>query len=356
MKKNQLDKIFERFYQIENKESTDKSGFGLGLAITKDIIDLHHGKITVASKKKVGTRFTIKLKKGNAHFKPEELVVGNRDTDSIENYFLNDIVPSSTINDLSALKNQTILIVEDNIEIRNYMLELLKKNCSVLEAENGEQGYEIAMTELPDLIISDIMMPIMDGITLTRKLKSDIRTSHIPIILLTARVSVMHQKEGFETGADDYVTKPFNEDLLLSRINNLLRTRALLRQKFEAGGLALPEDFNLNKTDKQFLEKIIEITKQHIDSDALSATFISQEMGMSHSVVYKKIKAITGLTFIDFVRDYKLKTAKKLIEEYNLTVAEASYHIGYSDKKYFSKLFKQRFGRNPSEFYKKEAR
>ncbi|NJB71951.1 hypothetical protein GGR42_002413 [Saonia flava] len=356
MKRNQLDKIFNRFYQIDNEETDNETGFGLGLSISKEIVDLHHGKISVSSKKGIGTQFTIELQKGNSHFKSEELVEENSNDEVIENYFQNDVSADISITDYSGLKNQTILIVEDNLEIRKYMLELLDGKCNVVEAENGEQAYALALADMPDLIISDVMMPIMNGITLTRKLKSDVRTSHIPIILLTARATVMNKMEGYETGADEYVTKPFHEELLLSRINNILKTRRFLRQKFESEGLALPEDLNLNQPDKQFLERIIEIIKEHMDSDNLNAKFISQELGMSHSVLYKKIKFITGMTFIDFVRDYKLKTAKKLIQEYNLTVAEASYNIGYSDKKYFSKLFKQRFGKNPSEFYKRQKK
>lgn len=354
MKKNQLNKIFNRFYQVDNGKTTTENGFGLGLAITKEIVDLHKGKIIVQSKRKLGTQFTIGLQKGYAQFKKEELVLENGNSETVENYIQDHNTSSvSKLKDFSAFKNQTILIVEDNLSIRKYILELFEGKCNIVEAENGEQAYALAVADIPDLIVSDVMMPIMDGISLTRKLKSDVRTSHIPIILLTARASVMNQLEGLETGADDYIIKPFNEDLLLSRVNNLLKTRLLLRQRFETNGLALSDDFNLNRTDKQFLEKIIDIIKRNIDSENLNAKFISQEVGMSHSVLYKKIKAMTGMTFIDFVRDYKLNTAKKLIQEYNLTVAEASYHIGYSDKKYFSKLFKQRFGKSPSEFYTK---
>lgn len=351
MKKNQLNRIFNRFYQIENDVTLKSNGFGLGLAIAKDIVDLHHGNIIAKSKRGAGTQFIVSLKKGKLHFASEELIDKNFDSEMIENYFNNKQTNNFSSIDYSSLKGHTIMIVEDNVEIRKYMVELLDGKCIVLEAENGEQAFALAVDNIPDLIISDVMMPIMNGIALTRKLKSDIRTSHIPVILLTARASVLHKMEGFETGADDYVTKPFHEDLFMSRINSVVKNRLLLRKKFAANALVLPEGFNLNKSDKHFLESIIDIIKKNLDSDNLNAKFISQEIGMSHSVLYKKIKALTGMTFIDFVRDYKLKTAKMLIEEHNLTVAEASYNIGYSDKKYFSKLFKQRFGKNPSEFY-----
>lgn len=352
MKKNQLDKIFNRFYQVENGASTEINGFGLGLAISKDIVDLHHGSIKAISKRQLGTQFVISLRKGNTHFKADEIIVQNSDSELVESYFDEEKYNKVSKIDFSALEGQSILVVEDNREIRKYIVELLDCKCNVLEAENGEQAFALAVEEIPDLVISDVMMPIMNGISFTRKLKSDMRTSHIPVVLLTARASVMHKMEGFETGADDYVTKPFHEGLLMGRINSILKNRLLLRKKFNSNDLELPEDFNLNRTDKKFLENIISIIKKNIDSDSLNAKFISKELGMSHSVLYKKIKSITGMTFIDFVRNHKLKTAKILIEEHNLTVAEASYHIGYSDKKYFSKLFKQRFGKNPSEFYK----
>src|SRR5690606_2422492 len=351
MKKNQLERIFKRFYQIENGVVAKGNGFGLGLAIAKDIIDLHHGTISTLSKRKIGTQFIVSLKKGNDHFLPEEVRGEKLNSEIIENYFNDTPNANRPPVDSSILKGQNVLVVEDNVEIRKYMVELLDGKCQVLEAENGEQAFALAVENIPDLVISDVMMPIMDGISLTRKLKSDMRTSHIPVLLLTARASVIHQMEGFETGADEYVTKPFQEDLLLSRINSIIKNRMLLRTKFESNMLVLPEDIRLNRSDKHFLESIIDVIKNNMDSDQLNANFISQELGMSHSVLYKKLKAITGMTFIDFVRDHKLKTAKILIEEHGLTVAEASYHIGYSDKKYFSKLFKQRFGKNPSEFH-----
>lgn len=359
IKKSQFSKIFNRFQQSDNLTEIEEEGFGLGLSITKQVIELHQGEIFVESKKGFGTTFTFKLLKGTAHLNKKDLIEDIHNSELIDNYFIDadsksieeQIIADDVIVDL---KGQTILIVEDNTDIRNYLVELLQSNSTIFEAPNGREALRLAQTKLPDLIISDVMMPVMDGITLTRKLKSDIRTSHIPIILLTARASFMHKTEGFDIGADDYITKPFNELLLQSRINNLLKSRKLLRQKFNSEFFVPIDELEITQTDQTFLKNLIEVIKTNIDFDDLNAKFVSKELHMSHSVMYKKIKAITGLSFVEFVRDYKMKTAKQLIAEQHFSVSEACYKVGYSDRKYFSKLFKQQFGKNPSEYLNKK--
>lgn len=347
MYKKQLSKIFNRFYQVDNTlKNSGEFGFGLGLSISKEIINKHKGSIKVESKKGIGTIFTVALLKGSNYFDQSQLVLNTGET----NLELKDV---SEIIKVPDLKGYKLLVVEDNHEIREYLERLLQEECDILLASNGKEGYELAKREIPDLIISDIVMPIMDGVTLTKKLKTDINTSHIPVILLTARALLNHEIKGYDIGADDYITKPFNELLLKSRINNLLNTRKLLRQKFESSSIFIPKNIAANRTDEIFLERLTRIINENIDSESLNASFLSSELGMSHSVIYKKIKSITGMTFVEFVRDFKLKIAKQLIIEHKLTIAEASYQIGYSDKKYFSKLFKQKFGKNPSEFYNK---
>ena len=198
------------------------------------------------------------------------------------------------------------------------------------------------------------MMPIMDGMTLTRELKSNVRTSHIPILLLTARASFAHKIEGFDIGADDYITKPFNESLLRSRIKNVLRSRRLLHEKFWKKELIPISELQMNKMDQEFMNKLIGVIEAHMSSKDLNAEFICKELGMSHSVVYKKIKGLTSMTYVEFVRDFKLKTAKKLIADQSFSIKDACYHVGYSDRKYFSKLFKQHFGKTPSDFLNKK--
>jgi len=353
--KNQLSNIFNRFYQTQAAANVRNTGFGLGLSISKEIIDLHHGNIKVDSTKGLGTTFTLTLKKGKQHFKEDELGGNESNAELIDNYLIDEQKePKYSSSDLSVAKDQTLLVVEDNKEIRSFVKELLFNEYNILEAKDGKEGLKIAKNSSPDLIISDIMMPIMNGIELTRKLKTDMVTSHIPVILLTARASFAHQMEGFNIGADEYVTKPFNELLLRTRIKNLLRNRNLLHEKFRSREIVPISKLTKNKTDQEFLTKLGQLIDKHMGSDKMNASFVAQELGMSHSVVYKKLKVLTNLSLIEYVRDYKLKTAKKLIQEKNFSVKDAAYHIGYSDQKYFSKLFKHRFGANPSSFLNKK--
>ncbi|MFH6772360.1 hybrid sensor histidine kinase/response regulator transcription factor [Gaetbulibacter aestuarii] len=358
--KGQLAKIFNRFYQTDASLSSEEGGFGLGLSISKYIIELHQGDIIVESEKGLGSTFKIILKKGKDHFKVEQ-ISGEYEEKLLENYFL-ETEESFSNEDISAGKesneiNQetaTLLIVEDNDDIRDYVVQLLSEDYTVLEAKNGKKAFEKAKETLPDIIISDIMMPIMDGVTLTKKLKTNSRTSHIPVILLTARASFTHKIEGFDVGADDYVTKPFHEKLLKSRIRNLLKTRSLLHDKFWKNELIPISELNLSKMDEKFMSKLIKILEDNISDPDLNINVVCDDMGMSHSVIYKKIKALTNMSYIEFVKDFKLKTAKRLISEQNFSVKDACYHVGYSDRKYFSKIFKQHFGKNPSEYIKNE--
>ncbi|UOB18643.1 two-component regulator propeller domain-containing protein [Abyssalbus ytuae] len=357
--KKQVSNIFNRFYQTQSPEEVKEIGFGLGLSISKEIMKRHHGNIFVNSEENVGSKFTISLKHNNKHFKPAEIVYDYKDEEEISRYVFNSAEEKSlTLNHSLShinIKNQrdsTVLIVEDNIEIQNLLGDLLCKDFNILQAPNGKEALTIANDNIPDLIISDVMMPVMDGITLTNKLKLNPVTSHIPVILLTARTSYIHKQEGYETGADDYITKPFNHALLKTRVKNILRNRQLLREKFNTEALTKPADLAINKVDQAFLEKLMKIIEENIDKNDLNAKFLTKELGMSHSVIYKKIKSLTGLTFLDFVRDFKLKRARQLIEKYNYSVSDACYKVGYSDRKYFSRLFKQKFGKNPSDFAK----
>lgn len=358
-KKNLL-KIFNRFYKMNDMSAPDLKGWGLGLAISKEIIDMHQGEISAKSKLGKGSTFTILLKKGKEHFSPENVDTTPSMTENAENYFAkNTSKATETVESLeenNSYKNKTILIVEDNIEIRKYIVDVVAPSCIVLEASNGVEALEIANNESIDLIISDVMMPQMDGITLTKTIKTNINTSHIPVILLTAKSSHIYKIEGFQIGADDYISKPFNEALLLSRIKSVLKNRALLYQKFKHQELVPISQLQLNKSDEEFMQKIIKVIEANMSSPDLDVKFVCSEVAMSHSVLYKKIKGLTNMSFVEFVKDYKLKTAKELISERNFSVADACFHVGYSDRKYFSKLFKSHFGLAPSDFIKKKEK
>ncbi len=351
--KKQLSKIFNRFYQIDKENTTKGIGFGLGLSISKEIIGLHGGEISVESKKGKGTTFVVKLRKGKKHFKESDLGGNESNAELIDNYLIeNHETIKKNISNEVIVKEDTLLIVEDNDEIRDYIIELLSDEFLILEAADGEKGVAIAQSQIPDLVISDVMMPIMNGVQLTNELKSNINTSHIPIILLTARASFAHQMEGYDIGADEYITKPFNEFLLRSRIKNLLRNRRLLHERFRSEDIVPISELAKNKTDQEFLLNLGALIEKYLDSNAFNANFVAKELGMSHSIIYKKLKILVGLSFIEYVRDYKLKIAKRLLIEKGSTVADVCYQVGYSDRKYFSKLFKQRFGKNPSEYLK----
>ncbi|TYA84346.1 hybrid sensor histidine kinase/response regulator transcription factor [Seonamhaeicola marinus] len=352
--KKQLSKIFNRFHQSDAIGALQSKGFGLGLSITKEIVALHSGDIQVESKKGEGATFTVILKKGRAHFKEEHLIGKEMDAERIENYLIDTKAYVKKVPaDINTHKDETLLIVEDNHDIRAYIADFLSNEFNIIEASDGVEGLEKARNVLPDLIISDVMMPNMNGIKFTQELKTDIITSHIPVILLTARASTMHQMEGFNIGADEYVTKPFNELLLRSRIKNLIRNRVLLHKRFKSEEIVPVSELAKNKADQDFLHRLGRLIESNIDSESLKANFVAKELGMSHSVIYKKLKVLTSMSLVEYVRDYKLKIAKRLLIEKGYTVAEVAYHVGYSDRKYFSKLFKQRFGKNPSSFLRK---
>ena len=339
-----LKRIFHKFYQVKSDHTDKNRGFGLGLAIVKDVVELHQGSISVVSKNKQGSLFEVKLQKGNMHFENAELQYQNLEKSTQDIQKLKDKFSATT-----AQKNK-LLIVEDNPEIQESLKDLLEEeNYEIHLASNGVEGLKKATLILPDLIITDLMMPEMDGSEMAKKLKLNSITSSIPIIILTAKATVEDKIEGFDTGADEYIIKPYNEDFLKNRIINLLKNRKRLKEKFVGANLQNPKETNINSQDQQFLENLYKLLEDNLQSENLKAEVIAGKMNMSHSALYKKIKSLTGLTYMELVRDYRLAIAKQLIQEMGYSVSDACYKVGYSDRKYFSKLFKQKFGMNPSE-------
>jgi signal transduction histidine kinase/ligand-binding sensor domain-containing protein/DNA-binding response OmpR family regulator len=353
IKSEQINKVFDRFYQSDNKAEIKESGFGIGLSIVKDIVELHAGQISVESQYGAGTVFRLKLLHGQNHFEPEQLIEHFVDSEQVSSYGdgAESVVPFVS----NLAEDYTILLVEDNAEIRSYVRRILEGTFEILEAENGKVALEMVHVQMPDLIISDVMMPEMDGITMTTLLKKDKRTSHIPIIILTARTALIYKNEGYEVGADEYITKPFNEQLLRTRVRSLLQNREVFKEKLRNDFLTAPKDLALNTPDQQFLEDITAIMEKYVEQNELKVEFIADELAMSHSVVYKKIKALTGQSLVEFVRDYRLKRGAQLITQYELSITEACYKVGFTDRKYFSQIFKQKFGMTPTEYAKKHA-
>lgn len=343
-------KIFQRFFQVANQHSSKNRGFGLGLSIVKDVVKLHKGLINVKSKIKEGSTFEILLFKEEN--KPTSLIDQNSLEKPVDKNLVEDI--KGHITKKVKREKPPILVVEDNVEIQELLKELLENsNYSVLQAFNGLEGLQMVVKHIPHLVICDIMMPEMDGTELTKKIKSNSITNHIPVIILSAKSALDDKKINFKEGADDYLTKPFDDSLLLSRIENLLKGRKLLKSKYQGIEVIDPKKVTEKSKDQEFLERIYEIFEKNLNSTSLRAVDVSSQMNMSHSALYKKIKELTGLTFIEFLRDYKLSIAKQLIQEMGYSVSEASYKVGYSDRKYFGRIFKAKFKHSPSFFLKK---
>lgn len=349
-----INHIFEHFYQADSKSQS--YGFGVGLSITQEIIHLHGGDISVSSKIGQGSEFTILLHLGKEHLNNVEFIYTPNETDRLSKYITNNNTAISSENVLDnndKNKEYSVLIVEDNPDIRIYLTEILSPWYSVYEAANGQEGLHKAIELFPDIIISDIMMPVMDGITLCSKLKTDMRTSHIPIILLTARTLTSSIIEGLETGADDYLTKPFDEKILLLRVDNLLQNRKRIREYISKEIIIKPEEINLNSQDNIFLSNLVDYIEKHIDEPELNIGQMASMMGMSHSNLYKKVKALTGETVIGFIKDFRLKRAAQLLVKDQHYIKEIAYMVGYSDRRHFSDDFKKKFNLTPKEYMEK---
>lgn len=367
-----IEKLFDNYYQ-ENDHNEQNTGYGIGLALAKSIVELHKGNIAVESNIQLAdnrrTCFTVTLLTGKAHFS-ENQIIANPIPSLPEAHLPNEKFELANTYFEPKSRNQekglfTILLIEDNQEVRSFIKEVLKNHYTIFESENGKLGLDTAIEVIPDIIISDVMMPEMDGFTLCSKLKSDERTSHIPVILLTAKTGSNNQINGLEVGADIYLTKPFSIQMLLLHLRNLLSYREKLRQQISNQIVSLPaitiehedgelrdEKIGLNTIDNDFLQKVISIIEAHIDDPELNVTMLSRKVAMSYGVLYKKLAAITGLTIHDFIKSIRLKKAAYLLTQKGSTIYEVAYQVGFSDRKYFSKEFKKQFGKNPSDYIK----
>ncbi|MCK5701700.1 MAG: response regulator [Cyclobacteriaceae bacterium] len=361
---DQIDHIFERFYSGTSKYENKKHSSGVGLEIVKKLVDLHKGQISVESKyDENGTDgfacFTLILKRGKKHFSEDEFLKDYRSSDDISGYKkpIEQIrsedqieISSKQVSAELEVKENTVLIVEDNLEIRKLVVDLFKDNYNILQAIDGDEGLKIAIKEIPDLIISDVMMPGTDGIELCRKVKTNINTSHIPVILLTARTAVTFKYEGLETGADDYIIKPFAVADLRLRAANLIKQRKLLKERFSRHSLLSPEEISLTSFDEKMLQRAIDCIMEHIDDKDLTIEKISKDVGMSRVHFYRKIKALTNLSASEFLRKLRMEYAAKLIKTNKLNISEVRYRIGISDADYFRKCFKAQYGVTPKEY------
>ncbi|MBS1668363.1 MAG: response regulator [Bacteroidetes bacterium] len=368
-----LDKLFKNYYQ-ENDHGAQNTGYGIGLALAKSIVLLHKGNITVESiaagpeRKENRTIFTITLLKGHEHFAPSQIAPNLNKETSNENALplsmnLSKAEPSSNGKIVLPEKKYSVLIVEDNQDVLDFVKSALNDQYIILDANNGLKGWEKAIEQIPDIIISDIMMPEMDGLTLCKQLKTDERTSHIPVILLTAKSATDNYISGLEMGADIYLTKPFSLKVLSLHIHNQLASLERMRQSIARqilGENVNKEDINvealpqLSEIDKEFLNKITQIIDEYMDDPAFGVDMICHKIAMSKPVLYKKLKAVSDMSVNDLIRSLRMKKAAELLKQKNLVVYEVAYMVGYSDRKYFSKEFKKYFGKTPSEFIESE--
>jgi DNA-binding response OmpR family regulator len=313
---------------------------------------LMQGSISLDSQEGKGCTFTVifPFEKLN-----DELDIEN--IEPIQNALNDNYYPELTDNEIvtSVFSGKTplVLFVEDNLDLRKYVSGQLSREYTILEAKNGQEGLNIALEKIPDLIITDIMMPEMDGISLTKSLREDDKTSHIPIILLTARDDGESKIKGFETGAEQYLVKPFEMEELFARINGLLTQRERLRQKFSREVTLQPQDVIVNNRDAQFLEKIMAIVEQNLMNENFSVEQLQKEIGMSRMQLHRKLTALTNQSASEFIRTIKLKRAAQILQQPGTQVAEAAYLSGFNNLSYFAKCFKEEFGVAPSAYLNK---
>ena len=362
VKPEHYETIFQTFFSYD--EDRHHTGTGIGLALTKSLVDAHHGTITVDRTNNYLTRFTVKLLAGNKHFDQSELSQRPGDVEQIESY------PSLSLDVLLEKEHETdqllqrtedqpkLMIVEDNSEVRAYVKSIFLNEFVILEAEDGKEAVSLAFEEIPDIIISDVMMPVMDGISMTRQLKSNAKTSHIPIILLTARTSLIFKVEGLETGADDYVNKPFNPKVLQLKVRNVIRARELMRKAFRDNDTLLiePRRVTLTSADEEFVQKALRSIENNMNNGEYSVEELGLDVGMSRMQLYRKLKALTGQSANEFIRTIRLKRAAQLLEQNQLTIAEITYEVGFNDLQYFRECFKKLFGVTPSDYTQKRIK
>ena len=349
----ELERIFDPFYQVHKKNHSQPFGTGIGLNLSKGVIEMHYGTIWASNMPDKGAAFRVVMPMGKSHLKENELISDFKNSEDSSHYLIPDTSPVRQ-NDLPEKQpKHTILIVEDNLDVRHYISSHLCKYYTIHEATNGKDAMQMAIEHLPDLIVSDIMMPIMDGMQLCHQLKNDLRTGHIPIILLTARVTVMQIQEGFEIGADDYITKPFNAKLLLVRIQNLIASREKLKELFgQHSSIAFPE-LPTASADSKFMDLVYKYIYEHLTEPDLNIDNLCREIGLSRSNFYRKIKALSDLTANELIRDTRMRFAAKYIRESNSTIAEIAYAVGFSSPAYFTKIFRAFFNESPSEMKEK---
>ncbi|MGI9542162.1 MAG: hybrid sensor histidine kinase/response regulator transcription factor, partial [Cyclobacteriaceae bacterium] len=348
---HKLNAVFNRFYQTDDSPTRTHEGTGIGLALTKELVSLHKGTVTVKSTPGQGSTFTITLPLKASAYKDQKISKEAipRHSLHVSRQIHNEIETPPIDRITEATDAPIVLVVEDHAELRHYIKSHLS-NYRVLEAANGSEGLTVAIKQVPDLVISDVMMPKMNGVDLLHSLKTNEKTSHIPVILLTAKADLPSKLEGFETGADDYLTKPFDAKELLARCQNIIEQRKLLRNKFSSTLVLKPKDIAITPTDEVFLNKVMETVEKHLEDSSFSVEVFQQEVGMSRMQLHRKLKALTDYSTTEFIRVQRLKRAAQLLADTDATISDICYRVGFNSLSYFTKCFKEQYGKTPSDF------
>lgn len=358
IKKDDLKRIFERFYQTDDTIASSSIGVGIGLALTKGIVELHHGSIHVDSEVGKGTTFTVNLLKGDKHFSVNEINTTNSEefvyhTDT----HLTEIAAMEEPTELKDNENKKfrVLIVEDDSNLLTLLQQIFEPYYQVNIASSGEEALNVINENQPHLILSDIQMPGISGLELCKKIKQNIDTCHIPVVLLTARTALEHKLEGFNTGADDYIMKPFETNILLARCRNLINNRLVLQEKFTKQPQVSALAFATNELDKEFIDRAMKIIEDNLNNPEFSTTLFAQEMAIARTNLFVKIKAITGQTPNELIATMRLKRAAYLLRNnIKLSIAEIAESTGFTSPRYFSRCFKERYKESPHKYRKND--
>jgi len=352
---HELERIFDPYYQASHTNTLRMTGTGIGLALARQFAQRHGGQLTVVSAPGVGTTFELRLPFGQQHLQPGDIQPEETDQETASLLADADLPPLEAA-DAPAGPAPTgpprLLVVEDNDEVRQYLRQIFEADYEVFTAEDGLVGWEKALAQLPDLIISDVMMPRSDGLELCQRLKQHPKTAHIPVLLLTARTAETHELEGIGMGADEYMSKPFNPALLYAKADGLLRNRRKLHEFYQRQILLQPTEIVVADADREFLAQAMGVVEQHLGDSDFSVQVLVKEMAMSQSVFYRRIKSISGQTAVEFIRDVRLKRAAQLLAQTTMRVSEIAFEVGIEDAKYFRKAFQKIYNLTPSDYAK----
>lgn len=363
---DKLERIFERFYQSPSSANDRNIGTGIGLDLTRSLVELHHGTIEAHNNAAgPGCEFIVTIPLGNEHLTPEEMVIDEAEEEAVTESIIDaaeeeqqqgeEVVASADLPKIG--KRQKVVIVEDDSEIRDYLTEALSENYDITGCENGKKGLAAVLKQMPDLVISDIMMPEMDGTTLCSKIKTNNATSHIPVVLLTAKSREEDQLEGLEMGADAYIVKPFNMDILRRTIDNLIHSHHTLQLKFGRNDQLeeLVDDIKVKSPDEKLLERVMQAINHNLNNADLNVDKIADEVGISRVHLHRKMKELTGQTPHDFIRNIRMKKAASLLASADMNVSEVMYACGFSNAASFSTVFKKMYGMSPREYMNEHA-